>query len=354
MNRIAWCSLAWIASAASLYADEPREAVTRAAIERSLPLLQQGAKTFRERSPGRCIACHHQGLVLPTIALARQRGFRIDEALAREEIERVHGFYVRRQTRYAAALNDARAAAAADPFGNFNVHAGYWLWALAAEYVPGDEALATSAALLATRQWPDGRWSFTDTARAPLQSSDFTTTSLAAFALSQYAAKADRPRTEEHLARARQWLATTPPRTIDDHAFRLFGLAWSHAPADDITRAANELLPQQRSDGGWAQQANMPTDAYATGLALVALYQTGHLTGTSEASRLASDYLLSTQQSDGSWLVKTRAIPTNPYFESGFPHGRSQFISYAATCWATMALCLTSSPERADESPSRP
>jgi hypothetical protein len=27
-----------------------------------------------------------------------------------------------------------------------------------------------------------------------------------------------------------------------------------------------------------------------------------------------------------------------PYFESGFPHGRSQFISCAATCWATMAL----------------
>src|SRR5205085_9414667 len=31
----------------------------RAAVQRSLPLLQQGAKTFRERSEGRCIACHH-------------------------------------------------------------------------------------------------------------------------------------------------------------------------------------------------------------------------------------------------------------------------------------------------------
>jgi hypothetical protein len=26
------------------------------------------------------------------------------------------------------------------------------------------------------------------------------------------------------------------------------------------------------------------------------------------------------------------------YSKSGFPHGRSQFISAAATCWSTMAL----------------
>jgi hypothetical protein len=39
--------------------------------------------------------------------------------------------------------------------------------------------------------------------------------------------------------------------------------------------------------------------------------------------------------------VKTRSIPTNPYFESGFPYGKSQFISYAGSCWATMALLLT-------------
>jgi hypothetical protein len=34
-------------------------------------------------------------------------------------------------------------------------------------------------------------------------------------------------------------------------------------------------------------------------------------------------------------------MPVQPYFESGFPHGKSQFISSAATCWATMALTLT-------------
>jgi hypothetical protein len=50
------------------------------------------------------------------------------------------------------------------------------------------------------------------------------------------------------------------------------------------------------------------------------------------------NYLLDTQQEDGSWFVNKRAIPANNYFETGFPHGESQFISYGATCWSTMAL----------------
>jgi hypothetical protein len=33
-------------------------------------------------------------------------------------------------------------------------------------------------------------------------------------------------------------------------------------------------------------------------------------------------------------------VPIQPYFESGFPHGRNQFISAAGTNWAAMALAL--------------
>src|SRR5262245_35677140 len=101
-----------LALACSVVAADERSAdmaAIRAAVEKSLPLLQEGAKTFRERSEGRCISCHHQGLVLQTVALARARGFAIDESLAREEVDRVHGFYVRRQMRYLAALQDPAA-----------------------------------------------------------------------------------------------------------------------------------------------------------------------------------------------------------------------------------------------------
>ena len=49
-------------------------------------------------------------------------------------------------------------------------------------------------------------------------------------------------------------------------------------------------------------------------------------------------YLLRTQLEDGTWFVRSRAFGFQPYFESGFPHGRNQFISAAATSWAAMAL----------------
>jgi hypothetical protein len=51
-----------------------------------------------------------------------------------------------------------------------------------------------------------------------------------------------------------------------------------------------------------------------------------------------SQFLINQQLADGSWYVKTRAIPIQPHFESDFPHGRDQFISAAATNWAAMAL----------------
>ncbi len=59
-----------------------------------------------------------------------------------------------------------------------------------------------------------------------------------------------------------------------------------------------------------------------------------------EAYRKGISNLLRTQLSDGSWLVHTRSYPVQPYFESGFPHGPDQWISAAATSWATLALTL--------------
>ena len=48
-----------------------------------------------------------------------------------------------------------------------------------------------------------------------------------------------------------------------------------------------------------------------------------------------------TQLEDGTWFVRTRAFGFQPYFETGFPHGRSQFISTVATAWASAALTYT-------------
>jgi hypothetical protein len=85
----------------------------------------------------------------------------------------------------------------------------------------------------------------------------------------------------------------------------------------------------------------MASDAYATGQALVALAETGAVSLMDPAVRRGVQFLLETQLADGSWFVKSRALPIQPHFESGFPHGRDQFISAAATNWAATALAMT-------------
>jgi len=47
---------------------------------------------------------------------------------------------------------------------------------------------------------------------------------------------------------------------------------------------------------------------------------------------------LKTQFADGSWHVRRRAVPLQPHTDAGFPFGKDQFISAAATNWAAMAL----------------
>jgi squalene cyclase len=51
-------------------------------------------------------------------------------------------------------------------------------------------------------------------------------------------------------------------------------------------------------------------------------------------------FLIADQREDGSWFVASRSKPFQPYFESGFPYGKDQFISMAATSWAVTALSL--------------
>ena len=105
------------------------------------------------------------------------------------------------------------------------------------------------------------------------------------------------------------------------------GPRWSGAPIDVIQPAARDLLAIQKDDGGWAQLETMASDAHATGEALVAF-------------RKGLEFLLRTQIDDGSLVVETRAVPIQACFESGFSYGVNQWVSAAATGWATTALAL--------------
>ena len=61
------------------------------------------------------------------------------------------------------------------------------------------------------------------------------------------------------------------PNGTEDRAFKILGLIWGGDKQAAIRTTAQELLASQGSNGGWSQIKTLPSDAYATGQALVAL-----------------------------------------------------------------------------------
>jgi cytochrome c551/c552 len=302
------------------HATSPREAVAR-----SLPLLQRTGETFLQKSG--CVSCHNNTLTAMTVAAARTSGIAVDEEMARSQKARIAAFT---ETWRDRVLQGIGVPGDADTIS-------YILHGLAAEQHPPDAATDAMAYYLKNRQMQDGRWRIL-AHRPPIESSDIEVTATSMRALQVYAPAARRAEYDEAIARAAAWLVAATPRNTEERAFRLLGLAWSGAAREIIQEAARDLVAQQRDDGGWAQLTTLESDAYATGQALVALHESGALSAGDGPYRRGVRFLLDSQYADGSWLVKTRAVPIQPLFEIGFPHGRDAWISAAATNWASTAL----------------
>jgi len=145
------------------------------------------------------------------------------------------------------------------------------------------------------------------------------------------------------VAKASAWLEVQQPYSNEDRVMKLLGMIWAKSRPELIGKEARVLLSEKRQDGGWGQLPALETDAYATGQAMVALKLSGQTQVSDPAYQRGVGYLLRTQLEDGSWLVRTRAFPFQPYKESGFPHGKHQWISAAGSSWAAMALSFTAS-----------
>jgi ankyrin repeat protein len=302
-----------------------------AAVARALPLLQQADQTFLKKAG--CVSCHHNSLAALTVAAARAGKIPVDEPIARQQVQAV-GEYV--ESWRGRALQGIGIPGDADTVS-------YILLGLAAEKYPADPGTDAMARFLKGQQTPQGTWRLLGH-RPPIESSEIQTTAMSMRALDLYAPAADRPSYEPAVRRAARWIAQATAVSTQDKAFKLLGLHWSRGTSASIRTASRALLADQRPDGGWSQLPTMGSDAYATGQALVALAETGAVSLGDPAVRRGVQFLLETQLADGSWFVKSRALPIQPHFESGFPHGRDQFISAAATNWAAMALAMTVRP----------
>jgi squalene cyclase len=222
---------------------------------------------------------------------------------------------------------------------------GYEALSYVANNEPADEFTDSLVHYLKKMQQPEGYWDSGRGSRPPLNSDDFIVTALAAKTIKHYAREVDQADTARRLALTAAWLGKQNPVNTQERAFRLLGLAWSGGDKAAIAQAVKQLAASQRPDGGWSQLTTMRSDSYATGQALYALRQGGGMSANDKVHEKGVAYLLRTQAADGSWHVKTRALPVQPYFESGFPYGHDQWISAAGTSWASMALALAVEPK---------
>lgn len=334
IRQIYWLFLVLLASA-SLRSEEPPQPAISAAIEKALPLLMTAATGHRENRT--CFACHNQGPPLMAVAAARSRGFTSDEQELGEQIKFITEFLGKNREAFAAGKGTGGQADTA----------GYALWTLAALAYPADATTAAVAEYLLLRHKDLEYWKGTSN-RPPSEVSSFTTTYMGLYGLASFGTPEQQERIAVRKARVREWLLKTAAIDNEDRVFRLWGLHQADADEMQVAAAAKELLARQREDGGFAQldagepAAATESDAYATGTALVALHETGQLAVTDPAYRRGIAYLLRSQREDGSWHVVSRSKPFQAYFESGFPHGKDQFISCAASAWATWALVLAS------------
>lgn len=336
------------------------------AIDRGLERLTVGAANYPNHRD--CFSCHHQTLPLMALRFAGDRGFftehgrnlrgqnasahppratvpvHLSEAAAKSSASGIHKFTHKSFTDRLESLQAGKG------IGGSALTVSYGLWAFDLAEAPADETSAAMVSFLLQTQKPDGSWTF-NSHRPPGASSVAMTTAISLFGLSAYHTAEQSAAVEKAMNQARKWYRQRSAAKGDLE--ELTGQFWGASLLGlDRDALVAELRANQRSDGGWGQTIELPSDAYATGQALVMLDQWAREAAKSKpgsASQPATDpaisrgvrFLLNSQEPDGSWYVKTRAKPVQKFFDNGDPHGVDQFISTMATAWATSALALS-------------
>lgn len=308
---------------------------TKAAIEKSLKRIEQGVSNYPKHR--QCFSCHHQAMAVLSLTAAKQHGFPVDDGVLKQQVE----FSLK-------TFRNKGLIAKGQGVGGDSTGVVYALHTFAAAGRPYDDTTAALVEYLLVKQRKDGSWPIAPRGdRPPTMGSLFTNAGLAMSALKMHGppkgaegSVALQQRIDAAVMNGRTWLQTNQPDSTEDKVFQLRGLVDGGAAAREVDAARARLVKEQRNDGSWAQLANLPGDAYATATVLVALRRAG-LNTNHAVYKNGVKYLLDTQAEDGAWIVKTRSPPLQVFFDNGDPGGKSQFISFAATNWAVLALLET-------------
>src|SRR5437667_12371723 len=142
----------------------------------------------------RCVSCHSNSLPAMTVALARKKGFAVNEEQAKKEL----GFAVATDKPYLEPMR------LGSTIGGASDTLGYTLMGMAAAGYPADALTDAHIHYFSIYQFPDGAWR-TTSYRPPEEYSPFTTTAVALRAIRLYPIPGRREEFEERFARAKRW-----------------------------------------------------------------------------------------------------------------------------------------------------
>ncbi len=195
--------------------------------------------------------------------------------------------------------------------------------------------------LLSQIQLADGSWTpgaqFPGMRRWTLPTAQQSTTMWTTLALASYDTPNPKRSASIRKAVAYQRLQTPNPDNREWLATRLL-FERRFGSDEEVAKLRQRLLDARNGDGAWGWEKGVPSDALTTGLAIYVLAK-ARAGVDSCVFRDARQWLLASQQSDGSWLT-----PAKNFTKSIDPERlivRDKLYHYWGTGWAVIGLLET-------------
>lgn len=311
--------LIWLAGArAALPADTSSD--VHEAARKGLAFVETKSLAWlRER---KCASCHHVPFMVWAQREARERGFAIDEAGLQEATD----FLLAADNRAGIVPNPGEGDRPGNPYSLVAVFTTLAFREAGTPPPAAPEIMAKAAAHVLSKQETDGSWKRFE-GRPPLMDLQEPATLLAEYSLGPQPAAGDA--TAPSREKTRQWLIANSKGENQQ------ALCWRILIGHERQPSVDLLLQRQHADGGWGQTGEMASDAYATGQAVYALVSRGGIDRDAPAIVRARDFLVKTQNPDGSWTMGSRP-PNNGGDVDGA--GNLEPITVAGAAWGVLGL----------------
>ena len=303
-------------------------------VQTSLEFLRNDMHVWRNQR--RCAACHHGPMYLWASTVAESNGYTVDEQDLSEHADWL-------------VSNDARLFRPSLPGATEKprLSQGTIYLAHALNALPSDNKNRVRGWKRIADHWQatqqeSGAW-LGPAGRPPIFNTPEILTQLISLAIVDSADKSQENPSSSASdlqgmhKRAESWLTST---TMDVSHQGLVLNLWRATNERDpnftehIDRFVKTLRELQQTDGGWSQGDGLPSDAFATGQTLFVFHRAG-IGANDEAVNKGIDYLVQSQQSNGTWPMRSRSDPA-----TNMPAGNLNPITYAATSWATIGMSL--------------